>query len=213
MMSSTQKGTKPHESPREYNLKCHNQVPQLGTIFYTSEWPQSKKKQKTLTMLNVSKNMKQVDPSYIAGKPVQPLWRTQQFPMNSNIPLPYDLIIILLDIYQRELHKQSQQCLLQRSQMRKELKAHTQKVKVKLVSRGQPFVTPWTIAYQAPHFMGFSRQEYWNGLPFPSPGELPNPGIEPGSPALQADALTSEPPHRRMGLTSGGAGLLGRFSG
>jgi len=42
--------------------------------------------------------------------------------------------------------------------------------------------------------MGFSRQEYWSGLPFPSPGDLPNPGIEPGSPALQADALTSEPP-------------------
>ena len=42
--------------------------------------------------------------------------------------------------------------------------------------------------------MGFSRQEYWNGLPFPSPGELPNPGIEPRSSALQADILTSEPP-------------------
>ena len=42
--------------------------------------------------------------------------------------------------------------------------------------------------------MGFSRQEYWSGLPFPSPGDLPNPGIEPGSPTLQADALPSEPP-------------------
>ena len=42
--------------------------------------------------------------------------------------------------------------------------------------------------------MGFSRQEYWSGLPFPSPGDLPDPGIEPGSPALEADALTSEPP-------------------
>ena len=42
--------------------------------------------------------------------------------------------------------------------------------------------------------MGFSRQEYWSGVPFPSPGDLPNPGIEPGSPAFQADALTSEPP-------------------
>ena len=42
--------------------------------------------------------------------------------------------------------------------------------------------------------MGFSRQEYWSGLPFPSPGDLPDPGIEPGSPAVQADALTSEPP-------------------
>ena len=56
------------------------------------------------------------------------------------------------------------------------------------------FATPWTVAYQTPPSMGFSRQEYWSGLPFPSPGDLPNPGIEPGSPALEADALTSEPP-------------------
>ena len=53
---------------------------------------------------------------------------------------------------------------------------------------------PWTVGHQAPPSMGFSRQEYWSGLPFPSPGDLPDPGIEPGSPALQADALTSEPP-------------------
>ena len=52
--------------------------------------------------------------------------------------------------------------------------------------------TPWTVAHQAPLSMGFSRQEYWNGLPFPSPGDLPNPGIEPGSPALQADDLLTE---------------------
>ena len=56
------------------------------------------------------------------------------------------------------------------------------------------FATPWTIVHQAPPSMGFSRQEYWSGLPFPSPGNLPNSGIEPRSPALQADALTSEPP-------------------
>ena len=56
------------------------------------------------------------------------------------------------------------------------------------------FVTPWTVVYQAPPAMVFSRQEYWSGLPFPSPGDLPNPGIEPGSPTLEADALTSEPP-------------------
>ena len=54
--------------------------------------------------------------------------------------------------------------------------------------------TPWTTAYQAPPSTGFSKQEYWSGLPFPSPGDLPNPGIEPGFPAFQADALTSEPP-------------------
>ena len=53
---------------------------------------------------------------------------------------------------------------------------------------------PWTVAHQAPPSMGFSRQEYWSGLPFPSPGDLPNPGIKPRSPTLQADALTSAPP-------------------
>ena len=53
---------------------------------------------------------------------------------------------------------------------------------------------PWTVAHQASLSMGFSRQEYWSGLPFPSPGNLPNPGIKPRSPTLQADALTSEPP-------------------
>ena len=68
------------------------------------------------------------------------------------------------------------------------------KVKVKSLSRVQLFVTPWTVAYQAPPSMGFSRQEYWSGLPFPSPGDLPDTEIEPRSPALQADALLSEPP-------------------
>ena len=56
--------------------------------------------------------------------------------------------------------------------------------KVKLLSRLRLFVIPWTGAYQAPLSMGFSRQEYWSGLPFPSPGDLPNPGIEPRSPTL-----------------------------
>ena len=65
---------------------------------------------------------------------------------------------------------------------------------VKSLSRVQLFATPWTVARQAPLSMGFSRQEYWSGLPFPSPGDLPNPGIEPESPALQVDALSSEPP-------------------
>jgi len=68
------------------------------------------------------------------------------------------------------------------------------KVKVKSLSRVRLFATPWTVAYQASPSMGFSRQEYWSGLPFPSPGDLPNPGIEPRSPTLEADALTSEPP-------------------
>ena len=68
------------------------------------------------------------------------------------------------------------------------------KVKVKLLSRVQLFEIPWTAAYQASPSMGFSRQEYWSGLPFPSPGDLPDPGIKPRSAALQADSLPFEPP-------------------
>ena len=65
---------------------------------------------------------------------------------------------------------------------------------MKSLSRVQLFATPWTVTYWASLSMGFSRQEYWSGLPFPSPGDRPNPGIEPGSPTLEADALTSKPP-------------------
>ena len=65
---------------------------------------------------------------------------------------------------------------------------------VKSLSHVQLFMTTWTVAHQAPQSMEFSRQEYWSRLPFPSPGDRPNPGIEPGSPTLQADALPSEPP-------------------
>ena len=68
------------------------------------------------------------------------------------------------------------------------------KVKVKSLSHVRLFATPWTVAYQAPPSMGFSRPECWNGLPFLSPGDLPDPGIKPGSSALQAGALPSEPP-------------------
>ena len=61
--------------------------------------------------------------------------------------------------------------------------------------------TPWTVAHQAPLSVEFSRQEYWSGLPCPSPGDLPGPGVEPGSPALQADPLPSKPPGKpRKGL-------------
>ena len=56
------------------------------------------------------------------------------------------------------------------------------------------FATPWTVACQVLLSMEFSRQEYWYGLPFPSPGNLPDPGIKPRSPALQAESLPSEPP-------------------
>ena len=55
-------------------------------------------------------------------------------------------------------------------------------------------VNPWTVAHQAPLFMKLRRQEYWTGLPFPSPGDLPDPGTEPGSPTLQADSLPIELP-------------------
>ena len=70
------------------------------------------------------------------------------------------------------------------------------KVKVKLLSCVRHFATPWTVAYQVPPSMGFSRQEYWSGLPFPSPEDLPSPGIEPvslASPALTGGFFTTEP--------------------
>ena len=85
-------------------------------------------------------------------------------------------------------------------------------MKVKSFSHVQLFATPWTVAYQALPSMGFSRQEYWSGLPFPSPGDLPNPGIELGSPTLQADALTSEPPGKPLCKPVLLLLLLSRFS-
>ena len=72
---------------------------------------------------------------------------------------------------------------------------------VKSFSCVRLFATPWTVAHQAPPSMGYSRQEYWSGLPFPSSGDLPDPGIEPRSPALQADALTYEPSGKPDGYT------------
>ena len=65
---------------------------------------------------------------------------------------------------------------------------------VKSLSRVRLFTTPWTGAYGASLSTGFSRQEYWSGLPFPSPGDLPGPGIKPRSATSEADALPSEPP-------------------
>ena len=67
-------------------------------------------------------------------------------------------------------------------------------VKVLVISHVSLFETQWTIVHQAPLSMEFLRQEYWRGLPFPSPGDLPNPGIEPGPPTLWTDTLPSEPP-------------------
>ena len=86
---------------------------------------------------------------------------------------------------------------------------------VKLLTLVRVFATPWTVAHQPPLSMGFSRQDHWRGLLFPSPGDLPDPGIEPGSPALQADALPSEPPGKtglsrdpNLGLRASNMALL-----
>ena len=76
------------------------------------------------------------------------------------------------------------------------------------------FATPWAVAHQAPPSMGFSRQEYWSGLPFPSPGDLPDPGIKLRSPPLQTDALTSEPNvgQRILPLQVGGSTNIGFYA-
>ena len=71
-------------------------------------------------------------------------------------------------------------------------------VMVKSLSRVRLFATPWTVAYQAPPSIGFSRQEYWSGLPFSSPRDLPKPGIKLQSPTLEVDTLTSEPPEKPL---------------
>ena len=75
----------------------------------------------------------------------------------------------------------------------------------------QLFATPWTATRQAPLSMGFSRPEYWSGLPCPPPGDLPNPGIEPRSPALQADSLQSEPLGKPKNTGVGSLSLLQRI--
>ena len=73
---------------------------------------------------------------------------------------------------------------------------------MKSLSLVRLFATPWTVAYQAPPSIGFSRQEYWSGLPFPSAGDLLDPGIEPGFPSFQAEAFTSEPPEKEASFKS-----------
>ena len=78
------------------------------------------------------------------------------------------------------------------------LMSHKVKVNVKSLSPVRLFEILWTVAYQASTSKGFSRQEYWSVLPFPSPGDPPDSGIEPRSPSLEADALTSEPPGNNM---------------
>ena len=104
------------------------------------------------------------------------IWTGAVLAYNLRIPYPYSLNHFCCCLIQGKCY------------------VNVKKVKVKSLSRVRLFATPWTVAYKALPSMGFSRQEYWSGLPFPSPGDLPDPGIEPGSPALQADALPSEPP-------------------
>ena len=79
---------------------------------------------------------------------------------------------------------------------------------MKYLSCVQLFGTPWTVAHQAPQPVGFSSQEYWSGLPFPSPGALPDPGIELGSPSLQADVL---PAGKASAYNPGAGGLIPRL--
>ena len=81
------------------------------------------------------------------------------------------------------------------------------KVKVKLVSSVSLFATPWTVAYQVPPSTEFSRQEYWSGMPFPSPRYFPQPGIKPGCPALQANALLSEPLGKQKNIPGQNTGV------
>ena len=82
---------------------------------------------------------------------------------------------------------------------------------VQSLSHVQFFVTPWTVACKAPLSKGFSRQEYWSGLPCPPPGDLPNPGTEPRSPTLQVDSLPSEPPQKPKNTGVGSLSLLQRI--
>ena len=84
---------------------------------------------------------------------------------------------------------------------------HSSSQDVKLLSRVRLFVTPWTVAYQAPLSMGFPRQEYWSGLPCPPPGDLPNPGFERRSSSLQEDSLLSEPPGKPCDLCGSGTAV------
>ena len=78
-------------------------------------------------------------------------------------------------------------------------------------SRVWLFATPWTVARQVPLSMGFSRREYWSGLPRPPPGDIPNPGIEPRSPTLQVDSLPSEPQGKLKNTRVGSLSLLQRI--
>ena len=110
----------------------------------------------------------------------QHIWKTQQWPQDWKGQCSFQS--------QRKVMPKNAQTTAQLHS------SHMLVSEVKLLNHVRLFLTPWTAASQAPPSMGFSRQEYWSGLPFPSPGDLPDSGIEPRSPALQVDALPSKPP-------------------
>ena len=127
-------------------------------------------------------------------------------------------IYVYLELIHVEQQKPTQYCKAIILQFKKKLRFHLhspipllvstgfdfrKKVKVKSLSRVQHFATPWTVAHLAPLSRGFSRQEYWNGLPFPSPGVLPNTGIKSGSLALPAHSLPLEPLRKSLFVMGG----------
>ena len=107
----------------------------------------------------------------------------------SNLPCKELKVVIIKMLNKLERIDEQSENIKENIRMSQNLKSTISELKntikkVKSLSYVRFFATSWTVAYQAPPSMGFSRQEYWNGLPFPSPGDLPNPGFEPGSPAL-----------------------------
>ena len=115
--------------------------------------------------------------------------------LKDRLTVCFHILVVAGDTFSQEEESLSVKCAGRRvTQGSGALTGARRRGEVKSLSRVRLFATPWTVAYQASLSMGFSRQEYWSGLPFPSPEDLPDPGIKPRSPALEADALTSEPP-------------------
>ena len=141
-------------------------------------------------------------------KMLQSLWKmVWRFPLMLKRELLDDSVILLLGIYPQNTDSRDQygsvHCSIIHSSKKRETTCLSVEgcVYVCVCARVlSPFshvrlcVTLWTVACQAPLYMGFSRREHWSGLPFPSAGDLPDPGIEPRSPALQVVALPSKPP-------------------
>ena len=133
-----------------------------------------------------------------ATYPDQAARRRQNWDANSDSPTPESMLSSIpwfgtVDIQQRLIHSLSLFFLPYCSPIPACLHQLKKKISCLVVSES---ANPWTVAQQASLSMGFSRKEYWSEWPFPSPGDLPNPGIKPVSPALQADSLPSEPPRK-----------------